>query len=141
MATTWDLEGSGFGPPDAALVIIGATTVAGAVAGAMPGSRAEHAICEGRRLGSAHRAAVAGGAVLAEATLGAVSVVPLINREGEGTFLGSDERTVSLPALTGGTLGFLYVRSKWGQLAVRSVSLAPALSANGAFGMQMRARL
>lgn len=140
LAATWDLEGSGFGPPDAALVIIGATTVAGAVAGAMTGSRAEQTISEGRRLGGAHRAAVAGGAVLAGATLGAVSAIPLINSEGEGTFLGSDERTVSLLVLTGGALGFLYVRSKWDQLAVRSVSLAPALSASGAFGMQMRAR-
>lgn len=34
LLTTWDIEGTGFGPPEWALIVVGVTTVAGTVFGA-----------------------------------------------------------------------------------------------------------
>lgn len=34
LLTTWDMEGTGFGPPESALIVLGVTTVAGTVVGA-----------------------------------------------------------------------------------------------------------
>lgn len=42
--------------------------------------------------------------------------------------------------LAGGALGFLYVWNKWDELALRDVSLAPVISGNGAYGVDMRIR-
>lgn len=63
----------------------------------MLGGRADRAIADGRAVEGPHRAAVLGGGVLAGGTLGALATVPLINSEGEGTFLGSDETTLHAP--------------------------------------------
>lgn len=141
LVATWDLEGSDFGPPGAALAVIGATTVAGTVAGAIIGRRARNAIARGRSLSGAHRAAVMGGVVMAGGTLGAVAAVPLINAEGEGTFLGSDERTVTLLVLAGGALGSVYVWKQRDRLAFRSVRLTPVLSGTRGYGFHIRVGL
>ncbi len=34
LLTTWDMEGTGFGPPESALIVLAVTTVAGTVVGA-----------------------------------------------------------------------------------------------------------
>lgn len=138
LAATWDMEGSGFGPPGAAVAIVGATTAAGIVAGAVIGNRAQRAVAEGRRVDGAHRAAVIGGVVLAGGTLGALAAVPLINSEGEGTALGSDEQTFALLALAGGALGSLYAWKHSDELSSRSIGVAPAVSESAGYGLRLR---
>ncbi len=68
---------------------------------------------------------VAAGTVLGGADPGALARVPLIQPQGEGTFLGSDEQTFLLPALAGGALG------------ARSVSENRALFAHWRPGLQV----
>ena len=138
LITTWDMEGSDLGPPGTALAVTAATTVAGTVAGAMIGKRAQNTMAEGGRLGGAHRAAVVGGVIMAGGTVGAVAAIPLINGEGEGTFLGSDEQTVALLVLAGGALGSVFAWKQRDQLAFRSVSVTPALVGIGRYGLHMR---
>ncbi len=99
LAAAWGMEGDDFGPPASALAVVGVSTAAGAVAGALIGRRARNRIAEGMPVEGAHRAAVVGGVVAAGAALGALAAVPLVNGEGEGTPLGSDEQTVLLTTL------------------------------------------
>ena len=75
----------------------------GGVGGALIGSGAQEALDRREALTPTHRSAVAVGTVFAGAALGGVTSSLLINSEGEGTFLGSDERTFGiLGALRGG---------------------------------------
>lgn len=138
VAATWDLEGEGFGPPDAALVAVGAGTVAGLTVGAMLGGRADRAIADGRAVGGPHRAAVLGGGVLAGGTLGALAAVPFINSEGEGTFLGSDETTFGVFVVTGAALGSLYTWRRSDQLSSGHASVTPVLGPGGERGIRLR---
>lgn len=137
LAVAWDMEGSDFGPPGTAVAVVGATTAAGIVAGTLIGNRARKTIAEGERLGGGHRGAVIGGVILAGGTLGALAAVPLINAEGEGTALGSDEQTVALMALAGGALGSLFAWMHSDELASRSVSVAPAVFGRAGYGLRM----
>lgn len=127
LAAAWGMENdSGFGPPGEALVVLGVGTVAGIVTGAILGSRAGHAVAEGRPLGTGHRAATLAGPVLAGGTLGALAAIPLINGEGEGTALGSDERTVGLLTLAGFAVGSVVAWRLSDELPVRGVQAGPA---------------
>lgn len=137
LAATWDMEGSGFGPPGAALVAIGASTVLGTVAGAMIGARAQRAIVAQGELEGVHRAAVIAGAIMAGGTLGALAAVPLVNGEGAGTFLGSDEQTVTVLVLVGSALGSLYVWRHRGDFSSSRFSLAPVMSEGGEYGLRV----
>lgn len=73
LLAAWDMDnsgpGSGFGPPDEAVVIVGLSTLAGLVGGGIIGHRARRAIEEGRPLGETHRLAVMGGGVVAGGVL------------------------------------------------------------------------
>lgn len=140
LAAAWDMEGSGFGPPGEALALIGATTVAGVVAGALIGHRAGDAVADGREVGGAHRAATLGGVVLAGAALGTLAAVPLVNGEGEGTPLGSDEQTVALLTAAGGALGAVFAWHQSDKLAPRGVSLTPTVTGSAEYGMRLRIR-
>lgn len=133
-----DMEGDDIGPPGSALAVLGATTAAGFVAGAVIGRRAQNRIAEGRPVEGAHRAAVNGGVVMAGAILGTLAAIPLVNSEGEGTPLGSDEQTVGLMALVGGGLGSLYAWRHSGELSPRTISVAPAISGTAGYGMRLR---
>ena len=134
------MEGDDFGPSDGALVLIGAGTVAGILGGAMIGNRARRARALGQPISAGHRTAVAAGVILAGATLGAIAAVPLINPEGEGTPLGSDEQTFGLLVGAGAALGILYLTAQWDHLDSSAVDVAPAVR-DGGYGLIVRVRL
>ena len=129
-----------FGPSGTALGVIAGSTIAGVVGGAMIGGRARRALSRDQVISPGHRAAVAGGVVLAGATLGAVAAIPLISSEGEGTPLGSDEQTFSLLAGGGAALGASYLLAQWHHLGNR-VSAAPIIREPGQYGLVLRVRL
>jgi hypothetical protein len=139
VAATWNMESDNLvGPPGEALVIIGASTVAGTILGAIVGTRAQRTIAARRSLEGAHRIAVIGGAVTAGATLGALASVPLIKGQGEGTALGSDEQTFTLLVLAGGALGALYVWKHRSEFSSRNINLAPEITGDGEYGLRVR---
>jgi hypothetical protein len=138
LMASWDMEGSGFGPPGAAVAAVGVTTVLGTVAGAVIGTRAQRAIAAPGELDGAHRVAVIAGGLMAGGTLGSLVAVPLINGEGEGTFLGSDERTVVLLALAGTALGSVYVWTHRAEFSSSGVNLTPEISGRGEYGIRLR---
>lgn len=137
LLASWDLEGEDFGPPPAALVIIGSGTAAGLVGGALIGQRARRAVATGRSPTPAHRSAALAGLVLAGGTLGALAAVPLINPDGEGTPLGSDETTVLALAAAGTALGGLFAWSRRGSLTP-GVRVTPEVRRDGGYGMGVR---
>lgn len=137
LAATWDLEGSGLGPPGEALAVVAATTLAGGVTGAVLGRRAESAAARGRRVGGLHRAAVLGGAALAGGTLGALAAAALVNPSVEGTPLGSDEQTVTLLVLAGTGAGAAYAWSRSEALESRSLAIAPVFLEGGRRGVRV----
>lgn len=113
----------------------------GAVGGAIIGSRAQSALDRGEALTPGHRNAVAAGTVFAGAALGGVTSFLLINSEGEGTFLGSDEQTFGMLALAGAGLGALYVASQWAELSGQGLELRPAVLSGRRLGIQGRLEL
>lgn len=132
LISAWDLEyGSG-------ALVVGAASLAGTIAGAVIGRRASQTLAADGQLGAGHRVAVIGGAIMAGGTLGTLAAVPLINGEGEGTFLGSDETTVAVLAVAGGALGSLFVWRHRDELASRSVGIAPGLFGKAALGLRVR---
>jgi hypothetical protein len=138
IAVAWNMESNDYGPPDAAIVITGASTVTGILLGAMTGIRAQNKVAAGQTLHGAHRVAVIGGGIAAGGTLGALSAVPLINGEGEGTFLGSDEQTFALLVVAGSALGALYVWGNRAELTSRNISLTPEFTENRQYGLRVR---
>lgn len=138
---TWDMEGDGFGPPSAAVAIIGVGTLAGLLGGAVIGQRARRAIAAGDPLTPAHRTASLAGVALAGGALGALAAVPLINPSGEGTFLGSDERAVTLLTASGLALGSLYAWRLGPRLGPSAVRLTPEARGDGGFGLRLWLRL
>lgn len=128
----------GIGPPGSALAVIGATTAAGIVTGTLIGRRARNRIIEGKPVTGVHRAAVIGGVVGAGATLSALAAVPLINGEGEGTPLGSDEQTVLLMTLAGGALGSLYAWKHSDELSGGALRVTPTISEATGYGVRIR---
>jgi hypothetical protein len=111
VAATLDMESNHFGPPGAALVIIGASIVAGAVLGGVMGSRAQRTVAAGRPLHGAHRVAVVAGGVIAGGTPGALTSAALIKGEGER----SAEKRVARPTRRGGrpTSWTMRERARW----------------------------
>lgn len=140
LAAAWDIEGDDFGPPASALLVVGASTAAGVVTGALIGRRARSRIAEGRPVEGAHHAAVVGGVVAAGAILGALAAVPLVNGEGEGTPLGSDEQTVLLTTLAGGALGSLYAWKHSDELSAGALRVTPTISETTGYGVRIRTR-
>lgn len=112
--------------------------VLGAVGGAIVGSRAQDALNRGEALTPVHRNGVAAGTVLAGAALGGLTSFLLINSEGEGIFLGSDEQTFGMLALGGAGLGALYVASHWAELSGEGMQLRPAVFPGRHLGIQGR---
>ena len=112
----------------------------GTFLGAGAAASANRAVGEGRPVGGGRVAAIAVGTVLGGATLGALASSLLINGEGSGTFLGSDERTVTLFMLAGTALAGLQLRRNWGRLTGR-VDVQPILTMDGRAGLATRVRL
>lgn len=133
-AASWDLE------YDEGWTRIGIGAALGTVAGAIVGSAADRTLERGEELGSAHRAAVVGGTVLAGAAVGAAASALLISGEGEGTPLGSDEWTFTLLTLAGGVAGGLYVWHERDDLHPRPVSVGPYLDEAGRPGVRVGLR-
>lgn len=77
---------------------------------------------------------------MAGATLGALAAVPLINGEGEGTPLGSDERTILVTTLAGTMLGALHAWRNADELSRGTVDVAPAFSGGDGYGLRLRTR-
>jgi len=131
------MEGESFGPPTGALVVVGAGTVVGIVTGAVIGRAAERAVARGRTVGSGHRTAALGGVVLVGTTVGALAAIPLINGEGEGTPLGSDEQTAALTILGGSALGALAAWRMADDFSPAAVHVAPTVGREG-YGLRVR---
>lgn len=125
LVAAWDLDGNDFGPPPLALGIILGSTVTGMASGAVLGHLARRSVTDGRPLSTGHRAAALAGVAMAGGALGALAAVPLINPSGEGTFLGTDERTILLTTGAGLALGSLYAWRVRDQLRSRSVRFTP----------------
>lgn len=138
LLATWDLEGDDFGPPPLALVIIGSGTAAGLVGGALIGQRARRAVAMGRDPTPAHRAAALAGVALAGGALGALAAVPLIDPAGQGTPIGSDERTVLVLTAAGTALGGLFAWSQRGSLRASGVRVTPEARRDGGYGIGVR---
>ena len=126
--------------PDGVLVGFLGGGVLGVVFGSVISSRANRTVAAGRPVGGAHLAAVSVGTVIGGATLGLVAGSLLINDSGTGTFLGSDEQTMTLFTLAGATLAILHLRSNWGRLTGAGMEVEPALFTNGSPGVVARFR-
>lgn len=124
----------------AGAAMIAAGGVAGLVIGARLGRRAEAAVERGEEITPGHRTGVVGGVVLAGATLGAVASIPLLNNQGPGTALGSDEQTVGILVLAGSALGALYVWRNSDGLAPKRVDVAPAVIGGRQVGLGIHLR-
>lgn len=130
----WHLE------PAAGWSVITATTGAGIVAGVLVGRAADRALARGEPLGDGHRVAVVAGSVLAGAALGGLASAALINGEGEGTFMGSDETTFTALTVGGAALGAAFTWWRQDALEPRAVTAAPTVSADGGVGLGVRVR-
>lgn len=128
----WDMDfGQGF-------AVIALATGAGIGAGALVGHAADTRLARGEALGGGHKAAVVAGSVLAGTTLGALASAALINGEGEGTFLGSDETTFTALTIGGTALGAAVTWWRRDALRPRGVSVSPAVSLKGGAGLRVR---
>lgn len=107
----------------------------GATLGAKSAKSANRDVAQGRTVGSGHLAAVAIGTVLGGATVGAVASAVLINPDGPGTILGSDEQTFAILTLTGAGLAVLHLRKTWGRLTGAQVDARPAIVGDGQPGI------
>ena len=112
----------------------------GTVLGARTASSANRAVAQGRPVGAGRVGVIAVGTVLGGATLGALASSLLINGEGAGTPLGSDEHTVRVFMLAGATLGVLQLRGSWDSLTGR-VEVTPVVTLDRRVGMVTRVRL
>ena len=121
-------------------VLLIAAPLAGAALGASIGHSASSRINRGERPGAGSRFAVKTGAILAGATLGALASVPLINDEGAGTPLGSDENTAAILMTTGVALGALYIHRHADDFSATRVSIAPMRTIDSAYGLRIALR-
>lgn len=128
----WDLD------YDEGFAVIVLATGAGIAVGALVGHAADTRLARGEALGSGHQAAVVVGSVLAGTTLGALASAALINGEGEGTFLGSDETTFAALTIGGTALGAAVTWWRRDALRPRGVSVSPAVSPEGGAGLRVR---
>jgi hypothetical protein len=121
-----------------AAVLIGG--LAGGALGAGVASSANHRVEDGRPVGGARLAGVAMGTVLGGAAIGALGSAILVNGEGEGTPLGSDEQTISLFTLGGAAFGVWHLYRNWGALNGAPVDVRPVVAPDGHFGLRARLR-
>ena len=133
-------------PPQTVAATLGGAAL-GLALGARMSTAANRAVAEGRRVQGAHLAGLSVGTVLGGATLGLVAGALLVNPTGEGTILGSDEQTLTLLALAGGTLGVLHLRRSWPRLTGATGAPDPTLFdvnpvalVHGRLGMTARIR-
>jgi hypothetical protein len=134
VAAAWDSEiGEG-------VATIGLTSLAGTAIGAAIGSHASSRIRRGEPLGGTSRFAVSTGALLAGATLGACAAVPLINGEGEGTPLGSDESALAITMGAGTLLGVWYLRRHSSEFDGARVGITPIRTIDSAYGLRVSVR-
>jgi hypothetical protein len=116
-------------------------TVLGLVLGTNVASTANRTVAEGRPVGGGRLAALSFGTVVGGATVGLLVGAILTNPAGEGTFLGSDEQTLSILALAGGTLGFLQLRRNWSRFTGSAVvEVDPLVPIHGRPGVVLRLR-
>ena len=130
----------GFGPCDHQVAVIAAATVAGMATGFIIGRRAETRLSRGESLTSRHRNAVIAGALLAGPVIGAVAASLLINSEGSGTALGSDEQTFAIALLASTALSSWYVSRHSRELLTRRTRVTPVVMPNGRFGATVNLR-
>lgn len=134
LAVAWDKD------IDGAVATIGLFSLAGVVTGAAIGSHASSRIRSGEPLSGASRLAVSAGALLAGATLGACAAVPLINGEGAGTPLGSDESALGILVGTGTLLGAWYLRRHTGDFDGARLGISPIRTRDSAYGLRASMR-
>lgn len=115
-------------------------TVLGLILGANAASTANRAVAEGRPVGAGRLAALSFGTVVGGATLGLLAGAVLTNPSGEGTILGSDEQTLTILALAGGTIGFLQLRRNWSRLTGTGLEVNPVAVVHGRPGVVLRLR-
>ena len=134
VALAWDQDyGSGF-----STILVG--TGAGVLVGGLVGHAADRTLARGEALGGAHKAAVVTGSVLAGTVVGALASAALINGEGSGTPLGSDESTFTVLTLGGAGLGVAYAWWRRDALNPRGVTATPRVSADGEVGLHFQVR-
>ena len=73
-------------------------------------------------------------------TLGASAAVPLINGEGEGTPLGSDESSLAMLMGGGTLLGVWYLRRHSGELDGARLGITPIRTRDSAYGLRVSVR-
>ena len=116
----------GFGPcMEAALTALGGG-ILGSVGGAMLGVNARAAAAEGRGITRGHQAAMELGGIVGGLTLGALISSTMINGDGPGTPLGSDEMTFWSLAGAGAVAGAWFVASTRQQLS--RIRVSPTVS-------------
>lgn len=121
-----------------AAVLIGG--LAGGALGAGFASSANRRVEDGQPVGGARLAGVVMGTVLGGAVIGGLGSAILINGEGEGTPLGSDEQTVAIFMLGGAAFGVWHLHRNWGALNGAPVEVRPAVAPDGQFGLRARLR-
>jgi hypothetical protein len=134
------MPSDGFGPSEGAVVTIAAGTIAGIVTGSMIGARARRSIARNEPLSPAKQTAVIIGVTSAGAVVGAIASVPLIESEGEGTPLGSDEFTFASLTTAGAILGLLYTVRRWDEMRGRRVSVVPVVGRQGQLALNVGLR-
>jgi hypothetical protein len=114
-------------------------TVLGLILGWNVASTANRMVAEGRPVGGGRLAALSFGTVVGGAALGLLAGGLLINPEGAGTALGSDEQTLSILAFAGGTPGFLQLVRNWSRLTGSAVvQVNPLVTVHGRPGVVLR---
>ena len=134
LAAAWDSD------MDEGVATIGLTTLAGVVTGAAIGHGASSRIRRGEPVGGTSRFAVSAGTILAGATLGACAAVPLINGEGAGTPLGSDETALGILMGGGTLLGAWYLSRHAGELSGARLGITPIRTRDSAYGLRVSVR-
>lgn len=136
-----ECSGSGFIciPAEFVVATIGGSLV-GMIAGNALASSANRAVDEDSRPGSGTLAALSLGSALGGAAVGVLFGGLLIDGEGSGTFLGSDEHTLLITGLAGATLGIVQIARRWGALTGHSVEVRPVLDPAGRTGLNLTVR-
>ena len=134
LAAAWDADiGEGF-------ATVGLGTLAGVVTGAAIGGHASSRIRNGEQPGGVSRFLASAGAVLGGATLGACAAVPLINGEGAGTSLGSDESTLAVLMGGGTLLGVWYLYRHNSDFDGPRLGISPIRTRDSAYGLRVAMR-
>ncbi|HKY98974.1 MAG TPA: hypothetical protein VJL35_14030 [Gemmatimonadaceae bacterium] len=116
----------GFGPCMGAVLMALGGGILGSTGGAMLGVNARKAVAEGRGITRGHQAAMELGGIVGGLTLGALISSTMINGEGSGTPLGSDEMTFWSLTGAGAVAGAWFVSSQRHQLD--RIRVSPTIS-------------